>query len=104
MHGDANLTPKGEELADCVALRVARYTEARLMALPKLVVLADLDVDCRSSFEPLVSSLFVEPLPQVADLQVGRLRAAGADESGNRASEAVSPGVEERSAHFAMAD
>ena len=73
------------------------------MALAKLVVLANLDIDCCPAPEPGVASLLVLPLPQVADLQTCGLRASGADERGCGSGQAVSPPVDERQANSAPA-
>ena len=52
------------------------------MALAKLVVLTDLDVDCCPAPESGVACSLVEPLSQVAGLQLGHLSTPGADERG----------------------
>ena len=49
------------------------------MALAELFVLANLDVDGGRAPEPAVASLLVVPLPQAAGLQIGGLRASGAE-------------------------
>ena len=62
-----------------------------LMALTKLVVLLDLDVERRTAGEALVARPAVEVEPQVARLYVRAILASGTTQSEDGCREAVEP-------------
>ena len=90
---------EGEELLNDVEQGDSSDAQARLMPLPELIVLADLDVECSSPGPTPVPGLQVEVYPQVARLQRPSLSAPRAAERRHGPEQTIAPPVQKFSAH-----
>ena len=88
---------------DRVEVGISGDAHAGLVALPELVVLLYLYVECGPAPEARVASLPVEIEPQVAGLKVGAILAARAADGEHGGREAVKPAPEKLNAGAAAA-